>query len=149
MTTFDVEIGARTCWMEARGEGQSGISAVAWSMANRARIGALWFAAHGAPHPLFGSGHVAEVSLDPWQYSSWNLDSGDWNNRRAMCSLDDSDPLLQTCRDAVQAAMDQSVMDPTGGATHYFDDSIAPPSWVAVATFTVKIGRLNFYRNVG
>ena len=148
MTTFDVEIGARTCWLEARSEGPAGIAGVAWSIANRARIGAQWYIAHGGPHPLFGSGHVAEVCLDPWQYSSWNLDPGDWRNRRAMCLLDDQDPLLQTCRAAMQTAIDQSVADPTGSSTHYFDDSISPPSWVSKATFAAKIGRLNFYKNV-
>jgi N-acetylmuramoyl-L-alanine amidase len=148
MTAFDVEMGARTCWLEARSEGVAGITGVAWSIANRARIGIWWYAAHGTPHPLFGSGHVAETVLDPWQYSSWNLDAGDWRNRRAMCILDDADSLLQTCRDATQAAIAQTGADPTGGATHYFDDSIAPPAWAAKATFTVKIGRLSFYRDV-
>ena len=35
--------------------------------------------------------------------------------------------------------------DITNGATHYFDDSIAPPAWAYPAKFTVKIMRLNFY----
>jgi spore germination cell wall hydrolase CwlJ-like protein len=36
--------------------------------------------------------------------------------------------------------------DNTGGATHYYDDSIAPPAWASFYPFTVKLGRLNFHR---
>ncbi len=42
--------------------------------------------------------------------------------------------------------MDNDIPDNTKNSDHYFDLSIQPPKWARPECFTVKIGRLNFYR---
>lgn len=36
--------------------------------------------------------------------------------------------------------------DPTGGADHYYADTIPPPKWAKGRTPTTKIGRHVFYK---
>lgn len=131
MTDFPAEIAARTVWMEARGQGDEGMRAVAHVIVNRLDT-ERW----GVTFAL--------VCLAPFQFSCWNTADP---NRKAMAALDDDDPALQKCRDFIEAALDGED-DPTKGSTHYYATSITPPAWVHGATFQVQIGRHVFYSNV-
>lgn len=64
----------------------------------------------------------------------------------ASCRLADNDPFLL----AAAKLLDDTTLapDPTGGATHYYADSIPAPAWAAQATACGKFGRQLFFRNV-
>lgn len=48
-----------------------------------------------------------------------------------------------------EGALRPALVDNVGGATHYFDKSIAAPAWAAApAVQTATIGRFHFFRNV-
>lgn len=130
MNSLEVQIAARTIWGEARGEGDAGIGAVAHVLLNRVNDG-RW------GKTLF------EVCTAPWQFSCWNKADP---NRPHMLALDDDDPVLQECIAAINYAPGEP--DQTGGATHYYADTIPVPNWTAGATQTAHIGHHVFWRNV-
>lgn len=130
ISDFSAEIAARTVWMEARGEGEIGMQAVAHVIVNRLQSG-RW------------GKTLASVCLAPLQFSSWNTRDP---NRVAMAALPDNDALLQKCRDFIAAAPTEA--DPTNGATFYFADYIPPPQWSESAKLEAKIGRQLFYSGV-
>lgn len=133
--SFDVEIAARTLWMEFRGEGAPALQAGAWAIVNRHNAG-KWYSGHT----------LAECCLIAYQFSSWNSTDP---NRIAMARLDDADPLLQECRSYMLDALANEGSDPTDGATNYYStDIVLPPAWAATATFTVQIGKTRFFKNV-
>jgi N-acetylmuramoyl-L-alanine amidase len=96
-----------------------------------------------------GFGHtIAEVCLRRHQYSEWNGDAvNNANLMRGMRAPDD-DPIMVDCGaafDEVAAANS----DPTNGATHYHDKSIAPPYWaLPPAIKTLDTAKFCFYKNV-
>lgn len=118
-------------WREARGETIEGKQAVAWTVNNRVLNPGWW-------------GHtLSSVILMPWQFSSFN--SGDPN------AVKWPTPGDQSWIDSLTVAtgvLGGTLPDNTGGATSYFDNSIAPPSWATDGsnTKTVSIGNLNFYK---
>jgi len=131
---FEFGCAARTIWGEARGEGLDGMKAVGHVLLNRVKDG-RWGPSLGA------------VCLAPWQFSCWNIADP---NRRPMLSMFSGDPALA---DATKAfgdanAENEGGMDPTGGATHYYADTIGVPKWTAGATQTAHIGHHIFWRNV-
>lgn len=133
---YDTEIAAMTVFCEASSQDQQTRLAVAFSEVNRLKTG------------RFG-GTLAEVCLRRKAYSEWNGDKVDNDNllRAARCT--DSDETLEACEDAVYQAMHGTSADPTGGATHYYDTSIAAPDWTAApAVFAGQFGNLRFYRGV-
>ncbi|HZZ81618.1 MAG TPA: cell wall hydrolase [Gemmataceae bacterium] len=132
--TFDIEMAARTCWMESRGEGQAGMQAVAWAIVNRHDKG-KWYSGHT----------IAECCLMPFQFSCWNTNDV---NRVEVARLPDNDTVLDMCRHYVQAAMLYAGPDPTDGATHYVADTIPLPDWAAKATQTAHIGNHLFFKDV-
>lgn len=133
---FQLEIAARTVWMEARGEGLAGIVAVAWVIVNRSRSG-RWFA---------GNNSIAGCCLFPQQFSCWNTADV---NRQAMAVLPDEDPLLVACRTAVANALAGRSLDPTRGATHYHDVRMtSPPAWAVGRVPTCQIGHHVFFAGV-
>ena len=105
--------------------------AVAWTIRNRAQNPSWW-----------GSGY-ADVILKPYQFSSFNS-----NDPNATKLPRPSDPSWLNSMQAAKEAWWNQGPDPTGNATHYFDDSIPKPSWTASMTPTLKVGKLNFYREV-
>lgn len=130
MNSFDLEIAARTVWMEARGEGHEGMLAVAWVIANRHRSG------------HFGA-TLAQVCLAPLQFSCWNTSDP---NRKTMAGVDYADPLLSNCRAVVQQANDQAGSDPTSGATYYCTQAIvANVPWAKHFKQTAHIGSQVFF----
>ena len=131
---FDTQIGTATVYLEASQEPPEGKSAVAHVLVNRVKDG-RWGAS------------ITSVCLARMQFSCWNTDAGDARDRDRLGKVSDSDPVLVACGAVLQLALDGNV-DPTGGATHYFAETIAPPAWVQGATFCGKFGSQLFYRNV-
>jgi N-acetylmuramoyl-L-alanine amidase len=130
MNSLQLQIAARTVWGEARGTGEAGIDAVAhvlWNRVKDDRWGATLF----------------QVCLAPYQFSCWNV--GD-PNRNLMLELDDADPILAQCVEAVSYA--QIEPDPTAGAMWYFSNDITAPAWAKGAIMTAKIGPFFFYKGV-
>ena len=127
---YDHEIATMTVFMEASGEPDQGKAAVAHVLVNRLRAG------------RWGS-TLAAVCLAPLQFSSWN--SSDPNRKRA-AELSIDDPVFQACEMAVAMATDGTSADPTQGATFYFADTIAAPSWAASMVETATIGHHRFFK---
>ena len=119
-------------YREARGESPDAQLGVAWTIKNRLALQG-WM---GKTYPA--------VILKPYQFSSFN--AGDPNATKF--PITPTDLAFQPCLMAAKAAYDGLGVDPTSGATHYFDDSIAAPSWTTGATKTIKIGHLTFYKDV-
>lgn len=120
-------------WREARGEPMEGKYGVGWVIRNRAmKPGSQWY-----------GNDWEEVILKPSQFSSFN--SNDPNASKFPLP---SDPSFGACLLAAKHVYDQTAPDNTQGSTYYFDDSMAanPPKWAATLIPTVKIGRLNFFR---
>ena len=128
---LDFVLTALCCYREARGESIDGKRGVAWAVCNRARAPKWW------------GNTPASVVTKPWQFSSFN--KGDPN---VTVWPVDGDPVWLDCCTAALEAMANETPDPTSGATHYYDESIAPPSWTVGATATATIGKLHFYKDV-
>lgn len=143
-SAWDLAIAGRTVWAEARGEGNDGMIAVAWAIVNRLKVD-KWYSGT----------NLARCCLYPYQFSSWNV--GDPNGPQAL-RLTETDLALAFCVGAIQGALDGTGDDPVNGATHYYADNIAEPSWVSglvngkqmspPATFCGKIGHHLFYKGV-
>ena len=131
---FEAGCAARTVYGEARGEGADGMKAVAHVLLNRLTDG-RWGKSMGA------------VCLAPYQFSCWNPNDP---NRKLMLGLFSGDqalaPAIAAFGDA--NAEQQAGVDPTGGATHYYADTIPVPNWTVGATQTAHIGHHIFWRNV-
>ncbi len=129
MTPHDLEIVAKTCWGEARGEGRKGMQAVAEVILNRAKD-TRW------PRT------PADVAQQKWQFSAWN--AGDPNRvKMEHMSLDDDG--LRLAYRAVLDAMEGANI--TFGANHYFaPGSIATPKWAKDMEIVAEIGRHRFFR---
>lgn len=135
MSDFQTEIAARTVWMEARGEGPSGLAAVAWVIANRLRSG-RWYSGHT----------LAGCCLLASQFSCWNTHDP---NRQAMAVLPETDPTLEQCRSLVGIAVANQTQDPVEGATHYYDERLpSPPDWSVGAIPIRQIGHHLFFKGI-
>jgi len=128
----DFKVMAGTLFGEARGEPREGQIGVAWSIINRWRS-KKWFSAPS----------LAGVCVKRLQYSCWN--PGDPTYRRMIdATAEELAPFEQIARDCVAG----TIPDPTGGATHYYADSIAAPKWAIGKTPTVKLGHHSFFANI-
>lgn len=126
----NVDVLARTLWGEARSEGVIGMRAVAAVIMNRA-ADSRW------PDAL------ADVALQAWQFSAWNANDP---NRDRMLRVTEADPQFRLALDIAREAVEGRLVDPTGGANHYFADYIARPSWARTMTETTRIGRHIFMK---
>lgn len=133
MQSYELVMMMLCIWREARGESNDAKCAVAWVIKNRATRGG-WFGKS-----------IVEVILKPAQFSSFNI--GDANATKF--PIPATDTAYVDCLMAAKGCIEGSSADPTGGSTYYFDDSIAanPPSWAKAFIPTVKIGRLNFFKD--
>ena len=123
--SYELAMAALCTWREAQGESQEARNGVAAVIRNRAAKKGM---------------KLDQVVLAPLQFSSFN--HSDPNSTKFPRRILTAEwQAYQECAAAIDSA------DVTGGATHYFDDSISPPSWVAAMTFKVKIGRLSFYQD--
>lgn len=130
---YSVQLASATIVMEASGEGEEGMEAVAFVLVNRVKDG-RW------------GENLASVVLAPAQFSCWNTTDP---NRRRIAEMKNDDPVLLKAIELVALAMDGSKPDPTQGATHYYSTTMAkPPVWAMTATFVVQIGKQRFYKDV-
>lgn len=124
---------------EARNQPHEGKQGVAASLFNRQRSG------------RYGK-TIAHAVLKRYQFSSLNDDRQDNQNLLAVADLADDDPVIVDCARAYDEVA--AGVDPTDGATHYYDVSIPPPPWTEKqldgrqAVRACQIGRLVFYRDV-
>lgn len=126
---------ARTLWQEARGEPLAGQKAVAHVLVNRLRLGKWGQSLDEVCRSEFKGIH---------QFSGWNRDDP---NRTAASRLPDGDPTLSALTGLIQAAL-SGEPDPTGGATHYYAETISAPVWTAGATLCGRFGNQLFWKNV-
>lgn len=121
---------AFVAWREARGE------------SDEAKLGVMHTVLNRVAKPGWWGNTVSTVVTKPWQYSSLT----DAKDVQLTKWPTDKDATWLTCLDQANGCLAGLEDDPTRGATHYFDDSIAPPYWAKPEAFTVKLGRLNFYK---
>lgn len=127
------DILARTLWGEARSEGEAGMRAVAAVIINRrARDG------------IERIRSVREICLAAYQFSCWNV--GD-PNRIKVLTVDESDAAFRIALTIAAEALGGTMIDPTGGATHYHAAHIRP-YWSRDRLPSAHIGHHVFYNNV-
>ena len=133
------DVFARTIWGEARGEGQTGMTAVACVVMNRVNI------ARAQPNGDYWWGNsILRVCQKPLQFSCWN--PNDPNLLQLQSVTTENAEFALATRIAGWAATG-SLADPTGGATHYHALSVIP-SWASGHTPTAIIGHHVFYKLV-
>lgn len=79
-----------------------------------------------------------------WQFSCWNPNDP---NRRKLDWVSVNDPIFAHCLAIAKRALAGELPDRTRGATHYHEQSLAPP-WSLGRTPTTQIGRHVFYADV-
>lgn len=128
----DLHVTALTLLGEARGEGEQGMTAVAWVIRNRVE------------DPRWPS-IPAEVCKQPWQFSTWN--KADWNlgNLHLMAHADWDDETYRRAYAIAAQVFAGIVSDPTVGSNHYHAPSVSP-SWATTETRVGSIGDHIFYR---
>lgn len=133
---FDRPDGIKCIACEASSETEICQQAIAGSLRNRVRDG-RW-------EPT-----ISGVVNQRYQYSELLPDAGDNANLERVVNLPDNAAELITAAAAYDAVMADPNLDPSQQATHFYADGIAPPAWAAApAVLSVKIGRVNFYKNV-
>jgi len=133
----DVDILARTIWGEARGQGDSGMRAVASVIMNRVREGQQGL------HVWRGK-TVRDVSLKPWQFSAWNL--GD-PNRDKMINVTSDDYSFRLALGIAELAVNGLLEDTTGGANSYHTEAVSP-NWADPAKISAMVGNQIFYTGI-
>lgn len=128
----EIDILARTLWGEARGEGETGMAAVAAVIVNRARRPGWW------------GRSIVEVCLRPWQFSCWN--TGD-PNRDKLLRVGPIDNGFAAALRIARLASAGLLPDPTHGATHYHAADIQP-GWARGHEPCARIGRHVFYDHI-
>ena len=138
VTEKDRDILARTLWGEARGESLAGLQACAWTIRNRVE--------DGKAKSWWGEGY-AGVCQQPYQFSCWN--ANDPNSPYLAGAKPIPAGEYKRALTVAMAVMGGVVLDPTGGATHYYATSMPKaPAWVKGATLTLTLGGHRFYKDV-
>jgi len=125
----DTEIMAKTIYGEARGEGISGMEAVANVIINRVK------------KPCWWGKTIRDVCLKPMQFSCWNTD--DPNRAKLNADLSD-DPVFDVCKRIAVRAIRGLLPDKTKGSTHYHALSVHP-RWASALVPNTQIGHHLFY----
>lgn len=128
---YSQELATATIAMEASGEGEAGMLAVAFVLINRLKDG-RW------------GDNLASVVLARKQFSCWNSDDP---NRERLAAMKNTDPALTRASGALSKAM-SGYPDPTLGATHYYAVNTPEPIWAIDAHFLTQIGNQRFYDKV-
>lgn len=127
---------AQTIYGEARGEGYTGMAAVASVIMNRVGIGGWW------------GDNVIDVCKKAYQFSTWN--EGDPNRPVIEAMRPGDNAVFDLAYRIAGEAMSGSLSDATGGATHYYaPGSIGKPTWAMGAFQTASIGGHDFFKGVG
>lgn len=134
---ISADVLARTLWGEARGEGTTGMQAVAGVVMNRVRIaqekGGFWW-----------GDTVITVCQKPYQFSCWNRADP---NAKKLQSVDARDLVFATALRLARRAVIGQLADITHGATHYHAARVRP-YWARGKTPCAEIGAHRFYRLV-
>ena len=142
----DADILARTLIGEARGEGKTGMAAVACVVVTRAMIAAEYVDANGKAHPLYGDGSLSSACVAPFQFSCWN--KGD-PNRDLIKSISQDDPIYVLAKDIADQAENDELEDITDNATHYYDKRMpSPPAWARGKTPCYCCGNHLFFNDI-
>lgn len=127
----DIDILARTLYGEAEARDYDDAEAIANVVMNRVK----W---RNWPNT------VAEVCLQPWQFSCWNHNDP---NRGRILSVTESDEWFRECLRIAAEALAGTLVDKTNGATHYHADYIPVPFWAKGKTpsYVNRHGRYTHY----
>tara|TARA_Y100000310_G_scaffold25627_1_gene24514 strand:+ start:8923 stop:9333 length:411 start_codon:yes stop_codon:yes gene_type:complete len=129
----DIDIAARTVWMEGRGEPYAGMRAIAHALINR------WCSNSGQ---FRRDDTLATTCLRHAQFSAWT--KGDPNFDKAHV-VTVADEVFRLCVRAVLEALDED--DPLEGATHYHTKAIMP-YWAEGHQPVKAIGNHLFYTGI-
>ena len=121
--------GVLTVWQEARGESKDGQIAVGEVIRERTR------------RRYASDGTIPGTVLRSLHFSGWNTHDP---NRVLAASLDDDDPVVQSCIAAWHESLSTNL---TQGAVLYYSTSIRQPVWANDSNFVVQIGHHRFYRD--
>jgi spore germination cell wall hydrolase CwlJ-like protein len=129
----DADVLARTLYGEARGEGVSGMSAIAWVVVNRVKR-------EGGRFP----DTVTGVCKQLYQFSCWSRNDPNY----ALChAVTESDPSFSLALWVAAGVLAGQVPDNTGSADHYHAVSMRTyPAWAAKMRKTARIGGHVFYK---
>ena len=132
MSRFDLEVGARTLYGEARGEPRDGKVAVAWVIRNR-MADERW------------PDYASEVCLQRFQFSVWWFAGGNLDATMRQC-----DAAVDEFVAIFHAVMVDAIPDPTSGANHYLTEAVARsanrPTWFTWQKVTTKRGNHIFLK---
>lgn len=131
---LEVDVLARTIWGEARGEGKTGMEAVACVILNR-------FAISQDKKSYWWGNTVIEICQKPYQFSCWNKNDP---NREKLLAVGQDNPYFATALRIARRALLGLLSDMTDGATHYHAASITP-YWARYMEKTTHIGQHIFY----
>ena len=98
-------------------------------------------------NPIRYGSTVAAVCLKRAQFSEWNGDVVNNRNLERAASSPGTDLILLDCA-AAYDEIEGGAPDPTGGGTHFYDESIPKPYWTDKATFCGKQGTTMFWKGV-
>lgn len=132
----DLDTLARTLWGEARGEGSTGMQAVANVVMNRydeAKTSNAKARQYGAS--------VAEICRKPYQFSAWNANDPNFSK---MLALTEADPLFNKALNIARAALNNSLSDITRGANHYHTAAVSP-KWSIGVQPIAQVGNHKFF----
>ena len=125
-----VDVLARTIYGEARGEGLSGMQAVANVVINRVK------------NPSWWGSDVVSVCKKPYQFSCWNKTDP---NFLKITTVTKRDPVFVTALALAEKAVNGTLPDITNGATHYHTTTMTPPAWSYELAMKNTIGSHIFY----
>src|SRR5215469_12928416 len=124
---FQKWTGALCAWREARNQGRDGVRGVLHVIQNRSRV---W------------NKSWAQIVYQPLQFSSMTYKDDPQLTKIPV----EVDAVFEECYDIAEAVWLGNDYDLTGGATHYFADTIETPEWANKMTFTVQIGAHKFFK---
>lgn len=142
----DLEVLAATIDGEAEGEPVNGQQAVATTIVNRAAAAKAFKESHGYNHPQFGDGTLRGACMARTQYDCW-MPGPDLDRITALDPADPT-PAFRACLQIAQAAIDGTLPNAVGTATHYFAQSITAPRWVYGARWKGQVGKHLFWGEV-
>lgn len=118
-------------WREARGTSLIAMIGVGFVIKNRVSKPGWW----GNDWP--------SVILKKFQFSSFN-----WDDPNSQNFPKEDDERWKQALMAAQTVWCDTSLDPTGGATYYFDKSLDsnPPEWSKEQVHTCDIGPFHFYK---
>lgn len=128
--TQEIDVVARTIWGEARGEGITGMQAVANVICNRVSA-AIWYGAS-----------FEDVCKKPYQFSCWN--ASDPNSSKC-AFVTDQDETFKSAKYIAELALNGLLADITRGANHYHATGVRP-NWADDSKRTATIGNHIFYK---